>query len=502
VSVSEYSPEGFALKIFRDRYAIHAEETFAQACERVSRTVSDAETGTKRDEYFVRFLDILQTNRFSPGGRIWRGAGRPRGQLLNCFVWTDDLDSREGWGDALRAVTIISGTGGGVGINFSKVRPRGSVIRGTGGEATGAVSLMRAINAVCNELREGGGRRCLPERTLIHTNRGLIPIAGIQPDDLVQTMSGKFSHVIAKEYTGEKTLVKINTQMGVFHSSENHRWAVLSDLDGGVLWVEAKNLKENDRLIFVNGGIDGIETSMPSYNYDKPKMATTTKDIEIPKLNTEVAWFIGQLHGDGCVFLGRENSRSHVSIACADDLPEQHEKICDILQKFGKELHVSENRMVLEKCSKPRVTSVQLSQYLSEFKRSNTSIDVPEFILRGTKNIRSAYIAGILDADGYLGRKEKLSPVRIASSIYPDFLRQLRAILSSLDIVSSIKKLKSNTRPGHWQQLYNLEIVGIESVEKIRELLSPYSCKIKRDGIKKRSKEQNSLTTPSDLLRR
>lgn len=157
--MEEYNPQGFALQIFQDRYSIHAEETFGQACERVARVISDAEMGTKRDEYFARFLDILRTNRFSPGGRIWRGAGRPRGQLLNCFVWTDDLDSREGWGDALRAVTIISGTGGGVGINFSRVRPRGTLIRGTGGEATGAVSLMRAINAVCNELREGGGRR-------------------------------------------------------------------------------------------------------------------------------------------------------------------------------------------------------------------------------------------------------------------------------------------------------------------------------------------------------
>lgn len=153
-----YNPEGFALQIFQDRYAIHAEETFLQACERVARTIADAEMGTKRDEYFARFLDILQTNRFSPGGRIWRGAGRPRGQLLNCFVVPAE-DSREGWGDALRNVTIISGTGGGVGINFSRVRPRGTAIRGTGGEATGSVSLMRAINAVCNELREGGGRR-------------------------------------------------------------------------------------------------------------------------------------------------------------------------------------------------------------------------------------------------------------------------------------------------------------------------------------------------------
>ncbi len=159
MSLEVYEPKDFALQIFRDRYAIHAEETFGQACERVARTIAGAELGTKRDEYYTRFMDIMITNRFSPGGRIWRGAGRPRGQLLNCFVWDDDLDSREGWGDVLRGVTIISGTGGGVGINFSKVRPRGTLIRGTGGEATGAVSLMRCINAVCNELREGGGRR-------------------------------------------------------------------------------------------------------------------------------------------------------------------------------------------------------------------------------------------------------------------------------------------------------------------------------------------------------
>lgn len=158
MGIEVYNPSGFALQIFKDRYAIHTNETFGQACERVARFIADAETGIKRDEYFVRFSDILRTNRFSPGGRIWRGAGRPRGQLLNCFCIPAE-DSREGWGDVLRNVTIISGTGGGVGINFSKIRPRGTPIKGTGGEATGSVSLMRAVNAVCNELREGGGRR-------------------------------------------------------------------------------------------------------------------------------------------------------------------------------------------------------------------------------------------------------------------------------------------------------------------------------------------------------
>lgn len=158
-AVPVYQPTGFAEQIFRDRYAIHPEETWPEACMRVADFIAGAEEGKKRDEFKVRFNQLLLTNRFSPGGRIWRGSGRPRGQLLNCFVLTDDIDSREGWGNTLRDVTIISGTGGGVGINFSRVRPRGSKIRGTGGEATGAVSLMRAVNAVCNELREGGGRR-------------------------------------------------------------------------------------------------------------------------------------------------------------------------------------------------------------------------------------------------------------------------------------------------------------------------------------------------------
>jgi len=85
VGLDRYEPEGFALKIFKDRYAIHPDETFAQACERVARAIADAEMGVKRDEYFNRFMNILGTNRFSPGGRIWRGAGRPRGQMLNCL---------------------------------------------------------------------------------------------------------------------------------------------------------------------------------------------------------------------------------------------------------------------------------------------------------------------------------------------------------------------------------------------------------------------------------
>ena len=86
------------------------------------------------------------------------GGGRAKGQLLNCFV-VPTADSREGWAKAVSDMLIISGTGGGVGMNFSPIRPRGTPIRGTGGEATGAVSLMEVINQTGEVIKAGGGRR-------------------------------------------------------------------------------------------------------------------------------------------------------------------------------------------------------------------------------------------------------------------------------------------------------------------------------------------------------
>lgn len=153
-----YEPSGFALQIFRDRYAIHKEETWADACERVANTVCMAEDGEKMGEYRQAFAELLRGNLFMPGGRIWYGSGRPKGQLLNCFV-VPTSDSREGWGKTTSDMIIISGTGGGLGLNGSPVRPRGTPISGSGGMATGSVSLFEIINAAGEVIKAGGGRR-------------------------------------------------------------------------------------------------------------------------------------------------------------------------------------------------------------------------------------------------------------------------------------------------------------------------------------------------------
>jgi len=146
--------------VFKRSYAYDENETWSEAADRVASHVAEAEENGLKRKWASRFYSEIVSNRFMPGGRIWYGSGRGKAQLLNCFVISpENFDSREGWGQLLKESIIISGTGGGIGINFSPIRPNGAEIKGTGGHATGPVSLMRMDNGVGLELVAGGGRR-------------------------------------------------------------------------------------------------------------------------------------------------------------------------------------------------------------------------------------------------------------------------------------------------------------------------------------------------------
>jgi len=154
----EYNPTGFSLQIFKDRYSFSKEESWEQACRRISRTIASCESNGKKEEWEEKFFKEISSNRFVPGGRIWAGAGRPKPNLINCFI-IDVADSREGWGECASNCIVIGSLGGGIGCNYSSVRPRGFPIRGTGGTASGAVSFMKIINSIAEEIKTGGGRR-------------------------------------------------------------------------------------------------------------------------------------------------------------------------------------------------------------------------------------------------------------------------------------------------------------------------------------------------------
>lgn len=155
-----FKPEGFSEVIFKQRYAFTEEETWEQACIRVARQMALAEMPDKQKIYFDKYYEILVNNLFVPGGRILYNSGRNNPQLLNCFVLgCEGLDSKEGWGNISREMIITSMTGGGCGIDFSDIRPRGATITGQKGECPGPVSAMELIDLNAEPIRAGGQRR-------------------------------------------------------------------------------------------------------------------------------------------------------------------------------------------------------------------------------------------------------------------------------------------------------------------------------------------------------
>lgn len=154
-----FKPEGFSLDIFKSRYAFTEEETWEQFSRRIAQQMAKAESPEKQKVYEEKFFSIISKNEFVPGGRICYNSGRVNAQLLNCFVLGNELDSKEGWGNIAKEMIITSMTGGGCGIDFSDVRPRGAKIGDQKGECPGPVALMKLVNGCAEPVRAGGQRR-------------------------------------------------------------------------------------------------------------------------------------------------------------------------------------------------------------------------------------------------------------------------------------------------------------------------------------------------------
>ncbi len=125
----------------------------------MARAVAAVEVSDQA-QWEQRFFGLLQDFKFLPGGRILAGAGSGhRVTLFNCFVMGLIDDSMEGIFDALKQGALTMQAGGGVGYDFSTLRPRGSVARATLRIASGPVSFMQIWDSMCATLLSTGARR-------------------------------------------------------------------------------------------------------------------------------------------------------------------------------------------------------------------------------------------------------------------------------------------------------------------------------------------------------
>ncbi|UCH53556.1 MAG: adenosylcobalamin-dependent ribonucleoside-diphosphate reductase [Pseudomonadota bacterium] len=134
------------------------DQTIEDSWRRIARALASVERESKRWE--AEFYGALEGFAFLPGGRIQAGAGTDRRvTLFNCFVMGVINDSMDGIFDGLKEGALTMQQGGGVGYDFSTLRPRGSPAKGVGALASGPVSFMDIWDCMCATLLSVGARR-------------------------------------------------------------------------------------------------------------------------------------------------------------------------------------------------------------------------------------------------------------------------------------------------------------------------------------------------------
>ncbi len=148
-----------------EKYAKGDEQSIEDVRSRVARALAAAEREDKRALWENRFYEAMEAG-FIPAGRINSAAGIPmQATLINCFVQpvgdsiSEVVDGKPGIYTALQEAAETMRRGGGVGYDFSAIRPRGAEVKGTRSRASGPVSYMRVFDRSCETVESAGARR-------------------------------------------------------------------------------------------------------------------------------------------------------------------------------------------------------------------------------------------------------------------------------------------------------------------------------------------------------
>lgn len=158
---------GLAQEVFLDRYSLKdkkgqpIEKNPDEMWRRVARGMAQVEkTGRLQKEWEKKFYAAMEDFKFVPGGRILAGAGSKNlVTYFNCFVLPSPEDSRGGIIKTLEVMTEIMARGGGVGVNLSTLRPRGSYIKTVNGTSSGPVSWAQLYSVATGDIIQQGGSR-------------------------------------------------------------------------------------------------------------------------------------------------------------------------------------------------------------------------------------------------------------------------------------------------------------------------------------------------------
>ncbi len=379
------------------------EEMFWRVAYHVARV--EEQWGADVEKRTVEYYHLLSSKKFFPNSPTFTGAGTPLGQLAACFVLpiTDDM-GRDSAGifQTLRDAALIQQTGGGNGFSFSRLRPKGSFVKTSSGQATGPVGFLRVYDHAFGEIAQGG---CLLPETLVFTNKGLLRldeivdsnVDGWQAHDLSVPTDDGVKDSPRGFNNGMAEVLRVHTREGLsITGTPNHKVKVMTNF--GPQWKEIQDLEKGDWVVVRLGEHAGTLQALKKPNKKHGNQIMP----ELPSIiDEDFAFFLGCLAGDGFVAKGEDDHRVGISVAHSSYLMEEMPALMERL--FNVNVHK------MQKPNDRSVTFVMDNLAIKEFlqmngleKSSSREVSVPRLIRQSPQNIVGAYLRGLFEADGTL----------------------------------------------------------------------------------------------------
>lgn len=352
-------------------------------------------------------------------------------------------DSKVGWAKGFEKALNCMWNGIEFECDYSKIRLRGARLKTSGGRASGPDPLkdlidftseiieqnrdyrLQAIDVhdICCKIADavvvGGVRRCLPYSAIVFTKNGPTKIKDILIGDEVE-VGGKVYSVTNKINSGKQKVLRIKHAFGELKCTGNHRIAVFDDNSIEIIFKDAKDIILGDCLVWDSVGYSGCKTTLPPF---LEKLHFNSKKIIIPEIDTDIAWLIGLIHGNGCV------CEKSIEI----EMPLNERGVLDyangVFSKFGLGGKISDGHGASFRL---RINSAPLARWFFKYiKQSHVTIQIPGFITNAEKDIRRAYLAGVFDSDG---RSRVDGVCDQVTTIYQSFGEEIIILLAGLGI--------------------------------------------------------------------
>ena len=248
-----------ALIVLKERYLLRNEkgeiiETPEQLFRRIAKAIAaiDAKYGEDAEKTEETFYEMLSKLEFLPNSPTLFNAGTPLGQLSACFVLPVE-DSLEGIFQAVKETALIHQSGGGTGFSFSRLRPKGDIVRSTMREASGPVSFMRVFDMATEVIKAAGRRRGANMGILRVDHPDIIEFitAKVDPKALTNfniSVAVTDSFMRAVENDEEYDLINPRTGLPVKKLRARKVWDLIIEMawrtgDPGVIFIDEINKK-------------------------------------------------------------------------------------------------------------------------------------------------------------------------------------------------------------------------------------------------------------------